>query len=192
MAPEPGHGPPPSWTYTAPDSGDELGVHDTCDGQQALWSPRYAGDPQPYCDEGSTGRRYRPDQVGTGFSGAREAGLAAAFAQFTDIPQKGTSMSTDTGLTADGSTDEMAAALQQAGDELESIAIDNNQLADAFEQNGWSGMDALGGARDRIASVRESLTDVAHKIGVGGAAVRDARLNNQMATHATEQSLGRT
>ena len=98
----------------------------------------------------------------------------------------------DTGLTADGSTDQMAAALQQAGDELETIAADNDQIAESFEQNGWSGMDTLGAARDAIASVREGLTDVAEKIGVGGAAVRDARLSNQMATHASEQSLGRT
>jgi len=99
---------------------------------------------------------------------------------------------TDTGLSADGSTDQMAAALQQAGNELEAIAAENDQIANTFEQNGWSGMETLGTARDAIAQVRDSLTDVANKIGVGGAAVRDARLSNRMATHASQESLGRT
>ncbi len=96
-----------------------------------------------------------------------------------------------TNLTADTGTDQMADALRQASDELESIAVDNDQLADEFEGHGWSGLDALGTARDSIAAVRDSLADVAEKIGVGGAVVRDARLSNQMATNADAASLGR-
>lgn len=96
-----------------------------------------------------------------------------------------------TNLTADTGTDQMAAALTQASDELESIAAENDQLSDQFESHGWSGLDALGSARQGIAAVRDQLADVAEKIGVGGAVVRDARLNNQMATHSTSESLGR-
>lgn len=96
-----------------------------------------------------------------------------------------------TNLTAEGGTDNMATALSQASDELESIAAENDQLSDQFESHGWSGLEALGTAREGIAAVRDSLADVAEKIGVGGAAVRDARLANQMATYASTESLGR-
>lgn len=97
-----------------------------------------------------------------------------------------------TGLTAEGSTDVMAQALQQAGDELETIANENTEIAGAFEQNGWTGMDTLIQAHQDIAGVRDHLTTVADKIGIGGAAVRDARLSNDMATNATSESLGRS
>lgn len=101
-------------------------------------------------------------------------------------------MSSNTGLSADGSTDHMSAALTSAGDELESIASTNSQIAASFEQNGWSGMDTLGKTENYIGAVRDRLTAVAEKIGIGGAAVRDARLNNQMATNASSESLGRS
>ena len=52
-----------SWTYTNPDNDERLEVFATDDGEQTLYAPRYDGDPEPYCDEGNTGRRYRPDQV---------------------------------------------------------------------------------------------------------------------------------
>lgn len=97
-----------------------------------------------------------------------------------------------THLTADTGTDNMAAALTQASDELESIVAENDQLADQFGNHGWSGLEALGTARQAIASVRDNLADVADKIGVGGAAVRDARIANQMATYADTESLGRS
>lgn len=96
-----------------------------------------------------------------------------------------------TNLTADTGTEQMAQALHAASDELEGIAVDNDQIADEFEGHGWSGMDALGTARADIAAVRESLADVAEMIGVGGAVVRGARLDNQMATNADAASLGR-
>lgn len=98
----------------------------------------------------------------------------------------------ETGLTAEGSTDAMADALRAAGDELEAIAQDNLDIFDAFEANGWTGMDRLSKADANIDAVRDGLTSVAEKIGMGGAAVRDARLANQMATHANSESLGRT
>lgn len=101
-------------------------------------------------------------------------------------------MSSNTGLNADGSTDAMSAALKAAGDELEGIASENSRIAGSFEQNGWSGMDTLITTHQRIGRVRDGLTSVAGKIGIGGAAVRDARLNNQMATNATDESLGRS
>lgn len=98
----------------------------------------------------------------------------------------------ETGLTAEGSTDAMADGLRAAGDELEAISQENSTIADAFEQNGWDGMDRLNKAEDNLNVVRDGLTSVAEKIGAGGAAVRDARLANQMATHASSESLGRT
>jgi hypothetical protein len=52
-----------SWTYTNPDNNEQIEVFSTDDGEQAIHAPRSADDAQPYCDEGNTGRRYRPDQV---------------------------------------------------------------------------------------------------------------------------------
>lgn len=102
------------------------------------------------------------------------------------------SNTTNTGLTADGSTDQMSNALKGAGDELEGIAAENSRIAGSFEQNGWAGMDTLIQTHHKIGGVRDGLTTVAEKIGIGGAAVRDARLNNQMATNASSESLGRS
>lgn len=188
--------PAAGWTYTDPDTGDVLAVYDTVDGQQALHCPRYDGDPEPYCDEGITGRRYRPDQVGTAFADAAERVVTTAFAQFTDdrgeTMASNTSSNPNTGLNADGSTDQMSDALKGAGDELESIAAENSRIAGAFERNGWVGMDKLAQTHIKIGNVRDRLSTVAGKIGIGGAAVRDARLNNTMATNATSESLGRS
>lgn len=52
-----------SWTYTNPDDGEQFEVYSTSDGDQAVFEPRFEGDPEPYCATGTTGRRYRPGQV---------------------------------------------------------------------------------------------------------------------------------
>ncbi len=93
-------------------------------------------------------------------------------------------------INGDAGTDAMAAALQDAAGDLEAIANDNVGLQHAFEAHNWTGMDVLSGAQGRINSIRDSLIDVADKIGVGGQIVRDAHLNNHMITSASKESLG--
>jgi hypothetical protein len=94
-----------------------------------------------------------------------------------------------TDLSADTGTETMAANLQVAVAELEMIANANLQLQNDFQGHGWAGLDDLAGANSKIHSVRDKLTDVADKIGLGGQIVRDAHLNNHMITNASKASL---
>lgn len=93
-------------------------------------------------------------------------------------------------INGDAGTDAMAAALKDAAGDLEAIGNENMQLQTEFEGHGWAGLDVLSGAQNRISSIRDSLVNVADKIGVGGQIVRDAHLNNAMITHASKESLG--
>ncbi|WP_431910131.1 hypothetical protein [Amycolatopsis thermoflava] len=93
-------------------------------------------------------------------------------------------------INADAPTDAMAAALTDAAGDLEAMANENLKIQHEFEAQRWDGLDILSSAATRINTIRDSLVDVADKIGVGGQIVRDARLNNHMITHATKESLG--
>jgi hypothetical protein len=93
-------------------------------------------------------------------------------------------------LNGDAGIDEMELALRDAASDLETIWVENADIQGEFEGHGWSGLDVLSGAQSEIDSVRDTLADVADKIGVGGRIVRDAHTSNPMIGHASKESLG--
>lgn len=83
-------------------------------------------------------------------------------------------------LNAEAPTDAIATALRTANDQLETIVTENNGLRTLFENNKWTGLDRIGTAAGNLGNVRDKLATVADKVGIGGAAVRDAHNTNRM------------
>lgn len=95
-----------------------------------------------------------------------------------------------TDLNVDGNTDALAAALRDAGGDLEQIGQTHREITEEFEGQGWAGLDGLEVAQQHMVTVTDNLVAAADKIGVGGQIVRDALLGNHMITNASKQSLG--
>ena len=95
-------------------------------------------------------------------------------------------------INHEAGTDEIADALRVAAERLGEIDQRNNALGDQFENQGWSGLDSLRTAGDRISTAGDSLTTVAEKVGYGGALVRDAyQANSMVGEKASVTEIGR-
>lgn len=79
--------------------------------------------------------------------------------------------------------------VQTAVDELEAIASANEQLQQQFENNEWSGLGDLAMLRSQLATVNDSLLEIARKVGLAEQ-VAEALQHNQMV--GNKESLGRT
>ena len=83
-------------------------------------------------------------------------------------------------LHADQGTEDIAQALREASDRLETIDQENHDLKTRFENAEWSGLDQINDAGTAIDETREKLIKLADDIGVGGQIVREARQRAQM------------
>jgi hypothetical protein len=82
-------------------------------------------------------------------------------------------------ISAEQVPEEIAEGLREAASDLQVIKSDNEDMRQRFESEGWSGLDRLAVAGDRIDQAYDSLLTLAEKFGLA-AEVRAAYLANTM------------